>query len=56
MKNLVNDPAHAAVQKKLDALLTAKLKAANDEFLPGGAYIKKWGYKVDARGTVPYTT
>ena len=55
MKNLVNDPKHSDVQKKLDTLLAAKLKVTNDEFLPGTAYIKKWGYKVNARGTVPYT-
>ena len=33
----------------------SKLKQQNDEFLPGEAYIKKWGYKVNADGTVPYT-
>ena len=25
-----------------------------DEFLPGQEYIRKWGYKTDANGTVPY--
>ena len=31
------------------------LKTAGDDFLPGMKYIEKWGYKVDARGTVPYS-
>ena len=25
-----------------------------DQFLPGSAYLKKWGYEVDETGTVPY--
>jgi arylsulfatase A-like enzyme len=52
--NLANQPAYARLQNKLDALLTRKLKERHDEFLPGDAYVKKWGYKVDANGTVPY--
>jgi len=51
--NLVGDPAHAALQAELDALLRRKLHVRNDEFLPGEAYIKKWGWKVDANGTAP---
>jgi arylsulfatase A-like enzyme len=53
MDNLVGKPAHAALQAKLDRLLREKLKRSHDEFLPGAAYIKKWGWKVDASGTVP---
>ncbi len=52
--NLVNQPKHARLQAKLDDLLARKLKERRDEFLPGEAYIKQWGYKVDANGTVPY--
>ena len=55
MNNLVGKPEHAEVQKKLEAMLSAKLKATSDEFLSGWDYIKKWGYKVDKNGTVPYT-
>jgi arylsulfatase A-like enzyme len=51
--NLVNDPAHADLQAKLDAQLKAKLTAAGDEFLPAADYIAKWGYKVNENGTVP---
>jgi arylsulfatase A-like enzyme len=52
--NLANHPKQARLQAKFDALLARKLKQRHDEFLPGEAYIKKWGYKVDANGTVPY--
>jgi arylsulfatase A-like enzyme len=55
MHNLANDPAHAALQTELDSILSRKLKANGDEFLPAAAYIKQWGYTVDANGTVPYT-
>ncbi len=53
--NLVGRPEHAQLQADLDATLTRKLAAAKDEFLPGDRYIAKWGYKVDATGTVPYS-
>jgi arylsulfatase A-like enzyme len=52
--NLVNQEKVARLQNSLDSILTRKLKQQHDEFLPGEAYIKKWGYKVDANGTVPY--
>lgn len=53
--NLVNQPAFARLQSELEATLTRKLKATGDQFLPGDAYIKKWGYPVTPGGTVPYT-
>ncbi len=53
--NLVNNSKYLKLQRRLDTLLTRKLKQQNDEFLLGEAYIKKWGYKVNADGTVPYT-
>jgi arylsulfatase A-like enzyme len=52
--NLVGLPKQAKLQGKLDALLARKLRDQHDAFLPGDAYIKQWGYKVDANGTVPY--
>ena len=51
--NLVNDPAHAELQARLDAQLKAKLKKAGDEFLPAADYVAKWSYQVNANGTVP---
>jgi arylsulfatase A-like enzyme len=52
--NLANLPKYSRLQTKLDLLLTRKLKERRDEFLPGDAYVKQWGYKVDVNGTVPY--
>ena len=50
--NLVNSVAHAKIRGELDALLNRKLAENNDRFLPGAAYIQKWGYAVDREGTV----
>lgn len=55
LKNLVNQAEHAVLQSDLEALLSRKLKERRDEFKPGTDYIAKWGYKVDANGTMPYT-
>ena len=55
MHNLVNDPAHKDLQTEMEARLQHQLHANGDDFLPGAEYIAKWGWKVDARGTVPYT-
>jgi len=54
LDNLCNKPEHSELQKRLEQLLSQKLKEANDKFLPGQEYIKKWGYEVDETGTVPY--
>jgi arylsulfatase A-like enzyme len=54
MTNLVNLHDTANLQKKLDGLLSKKLRAARDDFQPAEFYIKKWGWKTDATGTVPY--
>lgn len=53
--NLVNQPGAAKLQARLDALLARKLRETHDRFLPADAYIKQWGYRVDATGTVPFT-
>ncbi len=55
LKNLCNAPEHAALQTRLDALLSERLKETKDEFLPAGDYIAKWAYEVDDSGTVRYT-
>jgi arylsulfatase A-like enzyme len=54
LDNLVNRPEHAMLQADLEAILKRKLSEAHDEFLPGDEYIKRWGYTVDATGTVRY--
>lgn len=53
MHNLCNQPEAAELQAKLDKQLDAKLAATHDEFLPGAEYIKRFGYQVDANGTLP---
>jgi len=55
LDNLVGKPQHAKLQAELDARLRRKLRQTGDEFLPGAAYIEKWGYPVNETGTVPYT-
>ena len=55
LNNLAGKDDSADLQKRLDSLLAGKLQAAGDDFLPGTKYIDKWGYKVNSRGTVPYT-
>jgi arylsulfatase A-like enzyme len=55
MESLAGRPEHAPLQARLDALLLRKLREAGDEFRPAGDYITKWGYRVDATGTVRYT-
>ena len=54
LDNLVGKPEHAALQASLDAQLKQKLAEQHDDFLPGTAYIAKWGHKVNALGTVDY--
>jgi arylsulfatase A-like enzyme len=55
LENLVEEPAYAALVGELDDWLQRRLDALGDEFLPGLAYIRRWGYPVDETGTVPYT-
>jgi arylsulfatase A-like enzyme len=55
LENLSNRPEHAELQAHLDALLRERLETQGDEFLPGAAYLERWGYEVDETGTVPYT-
>jgi arylsulfatase A-like enzyme len=54
MTNLANQPAGTEWQAALDKRLRDKLRQTHDQFLPADAYIKQWGYRVDANGTMPY--
>lgn len=45
MNNLVDKPEHKALLASLDQTLNKHLKEANDEFLPGKEYIKRFGYQ-----------
>lgn len=55
LKNLCGLPSHADIQAKLDAMLNKKLEETNDQFEHAETYVKKWGYKTNKNGTVPYT-
>jgi arylsulfatase A-like enzyme len=55
LENLIGRPEHAQLQAELEARLTAKLAQQKDDFRPAAEYIARWGYRVDAKGTVPYT-
>lgn len=55
MKNLIDLPEYALVQAELELQLQTKLRERGDEFLDGWSYIKRWGYEVDATGTVAYS-
>ncbi len=54
LNNLVNDPQSMKIRVELEAKLTKLLAKNKDQFLPGKAYITKWGYVTDNTGTVPY--
>ena len=54
LTNLVSAPAFAKLEADLDLKLKRKLAQTHDEFLPAAAYIAKWGYRVNASGTLPY--
>lgn len=54
LTNLIGKPEFAALQKEMDSWLSRKLARTGDRFEPAEAYIRKWGYRVDATGTVPY--
>lgn len=43
-RNLIDDPAHAALRARLDAALDAKLAAAGDDFVSGPELLRRWGY------------
>ncbi|MDH4239184.1 MAG: sulfatase [Phycisphaerae bacterium] len=56
INNLCGRSEHGELQKKMEAVLSQKLRRTHDEFLPGAEYIRKWNYVVDKSGTVRYTT
>jgi hypothetical protein len=54
MRNLIDIDEYAALQKKLEAMLQAKLRQTGDKFHPKQHYLKEWGYKVDRSGAIQY--
>ena len=55
LNNLCGKNEHGELQRKMETILSQKLKQTNDQFLPGPEYIKKWGYVVGKNGTVRYS-
>jgi arylsulfatase A-like enzyme len=51
--NLCGKEECRALQEQLDKRLTQMLEDCGDKFEPGDAYIQRFGYTVDASGTVP---
>jgi arylsulfatase A-like enzyme len=47
LKNLFDEPMYVEVRRKLDKILSQKLRETNDQFLPGPEYMAKWNYKWD---------
>lgn len=54
LANLIGNPQYLNLEETLDKALNQRLRETKDEFLPGKAYIEKWGYVVDSTGTIPY--
>ena len=52
--NLIGNSKFSKLEASLEKALKQRLLETKDEFLPGGDYIKKWGYVVDGNGTIPY--
>ncbi len=53
LHNLVGQPQAVKLQAELDARLQRRLQRDGDEFLPGPAYVVRWGYQTDAWGDAP---
>jgi len=54
-ENLIGRKEYRDLLYELDEWLQRRLDAMGDEFLPSPEYLRRWGYTVDERGTVPYT-
>jgi arylsulfatase A-like enzyme len=55
LNNLCDQELFQGLQNQLDDSLNNLLNKRKDEFLHGDVYIERWGYKVDDKGTVPFT-
>ena len=50
LRNLIDDPAHAATVQELDEALTARLTAVGDDFASGKAIVEREGYATGPGG------
>ncbi len=53
LHNLAGSPDSADLLATLETRLQQRLRETGDEFLPGAAYVERWGYTLDETGTVP---
>ncbi len=53
--NLVKNSQHQSLVGLFHDRLHAALLATDDDFEQGETYCERWGYKLDATGTVPFT-
>jgi len=54
LNNLIGNPSYEQITLELEDILSGELNRLEDDFLPGPAYLKKFGHRVDSSGTVPY--
>jgi arylsulfatase A-like enzyme len=54
LANLIGNSQYLKLEENLEKALKQRLRETKDEFLPGKAYIEKWGYVVDSTGTIPF--
>jgi arylsulfatase A-like enzyme len=54
LDNRCNRADSRVLQEQLDSELRRLLRLRGDEFDPGSAYMRRWGYPMDASGAVPY--
>ncbi len=54
MRNIVDDPAHGDLRRRLDSELLARLKANGDLVMTKAEAIERWGYTVAEDGEIPY--
>ena len=52
LKNLIDSPAYAQVQAKLEKVLRGKLADANDQFLTADEYMRQWKYRYDGKDSL----
>ena len=53
-RNLVDDPASAALQQQLDTSLRTSLGKIGDDFQPAQTYLDKFGYKIHPHDNISY--
>jgi len=53
LRNLIDSAEHEVLRNALAARLHRRLEGYGDSFRPGMEYVRRWGYEVDEKGTIP---